>query len=217
MRAVRSSRVASYRPNASAGSAVPSKASVADQLQEVDTSVLDRLVGIRQEESRLQSFRARAGEMKGQVSEPVYRRVLEDYTKRANALEQQATPLKTKGRAEYRKLHTLIGDVTRVRDQARLLEASFALLGAGPAEARPKEEGAQQLRAGQAGILPQPQGAAVALDRGVHGPRKRYGSRGALGAPRVLLVRLGQQGVEVGRVGGPGGRGRKEERRGEKD
>ena len=111
---------APHDTGAASGSAVSSKASVADQLQDVDTSVLDRLVSMRQEESRLEAFRTRASEMKGQVSDQVYRRVVEDYTKRANALEQQATPLKTKGRAEYRKLHALIADVSRIRDQARL-------------------------------------------------------------------------------------------------
>jgi hypothetical protein len=105
---------------AGSGSPAPGKPTVADQLREVDTSVLDRLNTIREEETRLASFRTRATEMKGQVSDPVYRRVNEDYNKRAAALEAQATPLKTKGRAEYRKLHVLIGDVTRIRDQARL-------------------------------------------------------------------------------------------------
>jgi len=103
-----------------AGSGSSSKPSVADQLRGVDTSVLDRLVDIRQEESRLESFRTRASDMKGQVSDPVYRRVIEDYTKRASALDQQATPLKTKARAEYRKLHQLVADVTRIHDQAKL-------------------------------------------------------------------------------------------------
>jgi hypothetical protein len=80
-------------PDAGAGSgpAASSKASVADQLQDVDTSVLDRLVAIRQEEARLEAFRARAGEMKGQVSDPVFRRVLEDYNKRA-ATRQEGKP-----------------------------------------------------------------------------------------------------------------------------
>jgi FHA domain len=109
-------------PDAGAGSgkAASSKPSVADQLHDVDTSVLDRLNTIREEESRLAAFRTRASEMKGQVSDQVYRRVVDDYNKRATSLEQQATPLKTKGRAEYRKLHVLTGDVTRIRDQARL-------------------------------------------------------------------------------------------------
>ena len=110
---------AAHDAGAGSGSAVSAKA-MTDQLRDIDTSVLDRLVSIRQEESRLEAFRARAGDMKGQVSEPVYRRVLDDYTKRTSALEQQATPLKTKGRAEYRKLHQLIADVTRIHDQARL-------------------------------------------------------------------------------------------------
>ena len=109
-------------PDAGAGSgpAAPSKPAVADQLRDVETSVLDRLNTIREEESRLAAFRTRASEMKGQVSDQVYRRVVDDYNKRATSLEQQATPLKTKGRAEYRKLHVLTGDVTRIRDQARL-------------------------------------------------------------------------------------------------
>jgi hypothetical protein len=109
-------------PDAGGGSgkAASSKPSVADQLHDVDTSVLDRLNTIREEESRLAAFRTRASEMKGQVSDQVYRRVVDDYNKRATSLEQQATPLKTKGRAEYRKLHVLTGDVTRIRDQARL-------------------------------------------------------------------------------------------------
>src|SRR5215510_8312583 len=105
---------------AGSGSPAPGKPTVADQLREVDTSVLDRLNTIRGEETRLASFRTRASEKKGEGSDPVYRRVNEDYNKRAAALEAQATPLKTKGRAEYRKLHVLIGDVTRIRDQARL-------------------------------------------------------------------------------------------------
>jgi FHA domain len=111
---------AAYDAGAGSGSAASSKASVADQLRDIDTSVLDRLVSIRQEESRLEAFRSRAAEMKGQVSDPVYRRVVEDYNKRGTSLEQQATPLKTKGRVEYRKLHQLIAEVTRLRDQARL-------------------------------------------------------------------------------------------------
>ena len=113
-------RDAAHDAGAGSGSAVAAKASVADQLRDIDTSVLDRLVSIRQEESRLEAFRARAGDMKGQVSEPVYRRVVEDYAKRTAALDQQATPLKTQGRVEYRKLHQLIADVTRINDQARL-------------------------------------------------------------------------------------------------
>jgi len=94
--------------------------SVADQLRAVDTSVLDRLVAIRQEETRLDAFRTRANDMKGHVSEHVFRRVLDDYSTRGAALDQQAMPLKSKARSEYRKLHQLVDDVSRIHDQAKL-------------------------------------------------------------------------------------------------
>ena len=94
--------------------------SLSERLRDVDTSVLERLAGIRQEESRLEAFRTRAGDMKGQVSEEVYRRVVEDYATRAATLEQQLAPLRAEARASYRKLHVLIADVTRIGARATL-------------------------------------------------------------------------------------------------
>jgi hypothetical protein len=93
---------------------------VADQLRAVDTSVLDRLVTIRQEDTRLEEYRGRAEQMKGNVSELVYRRVIDDYKKRHDALEQQAMPLRTKARAEYRKLRQLVDHISRAFEQAKL-------------------------------------------------------------------------------------------------
>src|SRR5579872_7437042 len=83
-------------PGATAGSPDRSRAaklSVADQLRDVDMTVLDQLVAISQEEARLREYRERADQMKGNVSEAVYRRVVDDYEKRSAALEQQAAPL----------------------------------------------------------------------------------------------------------------------------
>jgi len=94
--------------------------SVTDVLGSIDTSVLDQLGSMRKEEAQLEAFCARAKEMKGKVADQVYRRVLDDYTKRAAALDQQATPLRSKARVEYRKLHQLVADVRRAQDQAKL-------------------------------------------------------------------------------------------------
>jgi FHA domain-containing protein len=103
---------------------VPSKtgspqATVADQLRDVDTSVLEPLVTIRQQEMRLEQFRTRASEMKESVSEPVYRRVIEDYTKRGATLKEQATPLRAKARLEYRKLRQLVEQIGVTFERAK--------------------------------------------------------------------------------------------------
>jgi hypothetical protein len=107
-------------PDMVSGPSGASKASVADQLRGVDTSVLDRLVAVHQEEARLEEYRSRAQQMKGKVTEAVYRRVLDDYLKRGAALEQQAAPLRTKARAEYRKLRALVDHISRAYEQAKL-------------------------------------------------------------------------------------------------
>ena len=107
-------------PNAAAGSPNAPRQSVTDQLRAVDTSVLDRLVSIRQEEAQLDDFRSRAEAKKSDVSEAVYRRVVDDYAKRGAALEQQALPLRTKARTEYRKLRQLVDHISRAYEQAKL-------------------------------------------------------------------------------------------------
>src|SRR5262245_3785795 len=107
-------------PDAAAGSPGLPKQSVADQLLTIDTSVLDRLVTIRQEEGTLEDDRNRAEQLKGNVTDVVYRRVIEDYKKRTATLEQQAAPLRTKARSEYRKLRQLVDHISRAYDQAKL-------------------------------------------------------------------------------------------------
>jgi FHA domain-containing protein len=93
-------------------------------------SVLDQLVAISQEEARLEEYRGRANQMKGNVSEAVYRRVVDDYVKRGAALEQQATPLRAKGRAEYRKLRQLVDHISRAYEQAKIEKEELEFRGA---------------------------------------------------------------------------------------
>src|SRR5262245_16440365 len=110
------------RPAASAETAVtPSpKPRVLEQLSEIDMAILDRLMSIRREEEQLREFRERAEKHRKEVSESVYRRVVEDYSTRVAALEQQALPLRGKARTEYRKLRELADKVGREYEQAKL-------------------------------------------------------------------------------------------------
>src|SRR5262245_54527339 len=103
------------------GSDVPAAPpSFLDSLKAIDVSSLDRLIAIRQENDRIAQYRAKADEKKKDVADAVYARVLQDYTKRAAALEQQSAPLRTQARAEYRKLKALIDALTLRQEQAQL-------------------------------------------------------------------------------------------------
>ncbi|MGE5244853.1 MAG: FHA domain-containing protein [Betaproteobacteria bacterium] len=107
-------------PDAASGVPDAAKPSIADQLRSIDMSVLDRLIAIRQEEARLDEFRARAEGRKTQVSDAVYKRVIGDYGTRSAALEREASPLRVKARSEYRKLRQLVDHITQTYDQAKL-------------------------------------------------------------------------------------------------
>src|SRR5689334_14474143 len=93
---------------------------VLEQLKAVDLSSVDRLVAIADERKRIDEYRARAEEKKGDVAEAVFARVMEDYAKRAAALDGQSAPLKTQAVQEYRKLKGIIATIARGRDQAQL-------------------------------------------------------------------------------------------------
>jgi hypothetical protein len=105
-------------PAQAAASAPP--LSIADSLKAIDVSSLDRLIAIRQETAKLAEYRAKADEKKVDVSEAVYARVSQDYTRRAAALESQSAPLRTQARAEWRKLKALLDALGAHQDQAQL-------------------------------------------------------------------------------------------------
>ena len=52
-------------------------ASIVDRLTTIDVSSLDRLVEIRQEQKRVDDYRTRAEERKADVSDVVYKRVID--------------------------------------------------------------------------------------------------------------------------------------------
>ncbi len=91
-----------------------------DELQAIDTSLLDKLIEIRAEHTRLADYRDKGDGLKDRVKEAVWKRVLSDYAARAAALEKQAAPLKVEVQREYRKLRALRDRVAKVNEEARL-------------------------------------------------------------------------------------------------
>jgi hypothetical protein len=109
------------KPNPTATPATGTPApGVTEELGAIDTTSLDRLLEIRKEESRLEEYLARAEQMRQQVKEVVWRRVMNDYTKRVATYEEQATPLRAQVRAEYQKLRALFDRVRTLKDDAEL-------------------------------------------------------------------------------------------------
>jgi hypothetical protein len=94
--------------------------SIADDLNAVDTSVLDKLIAIRKEQTRLKEYMAKADKLHEKVKESVWRRVVDDYGGRASTLASKATPLEEQVRVEYGKLKTLLDRISRVHDEACL-------------------------------------------------------------------------------------------------
>src|SRR5262249_514236 len=99
---------------------VEATSSILDPLKSIDASSLDKLIEIRKEQDRIKSFRAKAAEKKASVTDAVFKRVMEDYSKRAAALEGQSAPLKNAATDEYRKLRELNDDIAKRREQAQL-------------------------------------------------------------------------------------------------
>ena len=91
-----------------------------DPLKSVDVSSLDKLIEIRKEQERIRGFRAKAAEKKSSVTDAVFKRVMEDYSKRAAALESQSAPLKSAATEEYRKLKSLNDAIAQRREAAQL-------------------------------------------------------------------------------------------------
>ncbi|HMD35516.1 MAG TPA: FHA domain-containing protein [Vicinamibacterales bacterium] len=94
--------------------------SILDPLKSIDASSLDKLIEIRKEQERIKSYRAKAAEKKSSVPDAVFKRVMEDYSKRAAALEGQSAPLKSAATDEYRTLKSLNDDIATRRELAQL-------------------------------------------------------------------------------------------------
>lgn len=99
--------------------------SVTDALHAIDTSVLDQLLGMRQEELRIEEYRQRADSMKDAVDPLVWQRVVNDYKTRLATLESQARPLKAQARKEYAKLRVLIDRIGAEEKAAQVAKAEL--------------------------------------------------------------------------------------------
>jgi hypothetical protein len=95
-------------------------AQVIEELQAIDTSLLDKLIEIRTEQTRLEVYRHKAAELKDTVKDAVWKRVIGDYAARSKQLEEQAAPLKGDVQREYRKLRTLHDRISAIHEEARL-------------------------------------------------------------------------------------------------
>lgn len=100
---------------------------VAEQLNTIDTSVLDELLEKRKEEVRIEEFRQRAETMRATVDPAVWQRVADDYAARLARLSAEAGPLKGQARLEYSRLRTVMDRLTAERRAAETEKAELEL------------------------------------------------------------------------------------------
>lgn len=79
-----------------------------DALAAIDLSAIESLKGLKHEQDQLSERLKSMEELKATFAEAVYQRVHDDYLKRMQAFEEQATPLKQTARDEYAKLRGLL-------------------------------------------------------------------------------------------------------------
>lgn len=91
-----------------------------EQLQQIDASVIDELMEIKQERETISERLAKMAEDQGKVSDVVYRRVRRDYESKISALERKAAPLKDKARQEYAKLKSLLDRIQSAHQATKL-------------------------------------------------------------------------------------------------
>ncbi len=107
------------RPAAARSDAAPANPANPVAQNDVDTSVLDKLIEITRQQRQLDEFRARAEAKKDKVDAAVYRRVVDDYNGRVATLDEEARPLKTQARKEFEKLRALFENVNGREERAR--------------------------------------------------------------------------------------------------
>ena len=113
------------KADSSKSAATSAKPGVADELRAIDTSLLDQLLEMRNEEVRIEEYRQRADKMKDSVDPLVWQRVVNDYKSRLTALEARAKPLKTQARGEYAKLRVLLERITAEQKAAQVAKAEL--------------------------------------------------------------------------------------------
>lgn len=91
-----------------------------EELRQVDTSAIEELGELKQEQEILGKRLDQMEDKRGQVSDEVFARVHQDYQNRLDMLEDQARPLKEQARAEYAKLKEIYDRIERATADAAL-------------------------------------------------------------------------------------------------
>ncbi|HVN77220.1 MAG TPA: FHA domain-containing protein [Thermoanaerobaculaceae bacterium] len=91
-----------------------------EELQQVDTSAIEELRKIKQDQEVLKDWLGKMEAKKSQVSDAVFARVSKDYQARNSALEDKARPLKDRARSEYAKLKASIERFEKALEVAKL-------------------------------------------------------------------------------------------------
>ncbi|MDX1631121.1 MAG: FHA domain-containing protein [Thermoanaerobaculia bacterium] len=90
------------------------------EIPEIDTSIIDSLKEIREEQAVLEDRLAKMEEKRESVSDAVYERVKGDYKERLSELDDEARPLEESGRREWARLQTVYEEMQETQAEARL-------------------------------------------------------------------------------------------------
>lgn len=93
---------------------------MASKIPDIDTSIIDSLKEIREEQEVLEGRLATMEEKRDSVSEAVYERVKGDYEERLGELDDEARPLEESGRREWARLQKVYEEMQDVQAEARL-------------------------------------------------------------------------------------------------
>src|SRR5688572_7491654 len=91
-----------------------------DELSGIDTSTIEELRKIKDEQVVLGERLEKMAERRADTTPAVYERVERDYRTRHRSLEDRAKPLKDAARREFAKLETLAGRIQSALDVVRL-------------------------------------------------------------------------------------------------
>lgn len=91
-----------------------------EELQAIDTTAVEELGRIKQEQDVLQDRMETMAAKRGTVSEEVFKRVREDYEVRHAELEKEAEPLKARAREEFGALQGLVDKLSTSHRETQL-------------------------------------------------------------------------------------------------
>jgi hypothetical protein len=93
---------------------------MSEELDQIDVSHVEKLVEIKTEQDKLHGLIEQAGARREKVSAAVFERVVKDFEKRIDTLEQEARPLRKQAHGELKKLQATHGQMKADLDKAKL-------------------------------------------------------------------------------------------------